>query len=177
MQNADRHAHKFPGDLSDSPWPGGDGLAVGLPPGWDSLPVPPPNTHASGGLVLVGDSPPDVSPLGISSDAKGHNQPTAGGTSGTGTATSTSLPAEPASPTPFTIAINWDSSVSSAPAGFTSDVLAAVNYLETQFVDPVTITIDVGYNEIDGGGLGSGDLGESSDLPYVHELREPRSAP
>jgi hypothetical protein len=129
------------------------------------MPVPPPNTHASGGLVLVGDSPRDVSPLGISSDAKGHNQPTAGGTSGTGTATSTSLPAEPASPTPFTIAINWDSSVSSAPAGFTSDVLTAVNYLETQFVDPVTITIDVGYNEIDGGGLGSGDLGES--LTYL----------
>ena len=36
----------------------------------------------------------------------------------------------------------------SAPAGFTSDVLAAVNFLETQFISPITITINIGYEEI-----------------------------
>ena len=71
------------------------------------------------------------------------------------------LPTEPASPTPFTIAISWDSSVALAPAGFTSDVLAAVNFLETQFTDPVTINVDVGYEEVAGNALGRGDLGES----------------
>jgi hypothetical protein len=71
------------------------------------------------------------------------------------------LPPEPASPTGFTINITWDSSVASAPSGFTSDILAAVNFLETQFADPVTININVGYQEVAGGSLGNGDLGES----------------
>ena len=71
------------------------------------------------------------------------------------------LPTEPASPTPFTIAINWDASVALAPPGFSSDILAAVLFLETQFTDPVTITINVGYQEIAGNALGRGDLGES----------------
>lgn len=70
-------------------------------------------------------------------------------------------PTEPPSPTAFTIDINWDSSVGNAPSGFTSDILAAVNFLETQFTNAATITIDVGYGEIDGQSLNDGDLGES----------------
>jgi hypothetical protein len=156
MRQVDTLHHKLPGDLNGVSWPTGDGWTMGPDLGWDGLPVPPPHASASAGPVLVGDIPPD-----ILSSAKAPHQATAGGTSDTTTTTSSSLPAEPASPTPFTIDINWDSSDSSAPAGFTSDVLAAVKYLETQFVDPVTITIDVGYNEIDGSGLSSGDIGES----------------
>ncbi|HSV13988.1 MAG TPA: hypothetical protein VLI90_06985, partial [Tepidisphaeraceae bacterium] len=47
-----------------------------------------------------------------------------GGSSQTGTAVATgaSLPVVPPSPSAFTIAVNWDASVSSAPAGFTSDI-------------------------------------------------------
>src|ERR1019366_8143206 len=75
--------------------------------------------------------------------------------------TPVSLPTEPASPTAFTIAINWDASVALAPSGFTSDILAAVNFLETQFTNPATITIDVGYEDVAGNALGRGDLGES----------------
>ena len=84
------------------------------------------------------------------------------------------FPPSPPSPTAFTLAIKWDSSVSAAPAGFTADILAAANYLETQFTDPITITIDVGYNEVDGNLLAGGTLGESlsnfSSVSYANLL-------
>ncbi|MGN6750650.1 MAG: NF038122 family metalloprotease, partial [Xanthobacteraceae bacterium] len=41
------------------------------------------------------------------------------------------------------------------------DVQAVVNYFESHFSNPITITIDVGYGEVDGSSLGSGALGES----------------
>lgn len=59
------------------------------------------------------------------------------------------------------IDINYDSSVTGAPAAFKTDIGIAVEYLETEFTNPVTINIDVGYGEIDGQALGSGNLGES----------------
>jgi hypothetical protein len=88
-------------------------------------------------------------------DAARHHTPS------TPVTTPVSLPAVPASPSAFTIDINWDSSVDAAPSGFTSGILAAVNFLETQFTDPVTITLNVGYGEVDGFPLGASDLGES----------------
>ena len=42
-----------------------------------------------------------------------------------------------------------------------TQVNAAVQYLKSQFNDPITITIAVGYGEIGGAALGSGALGES----------------
>ena len=75
--------------------------------------------------------------------------------------TPVTLPTVPASPTPFTINIEWDSTVAFAPSGFASDIIAAVNFLETQFTDPVTMNIAVGYGEVAGNTLGGGDLGES----------------
>ncbi len=73
---------------------------------------------------------------------------------------SVSLPVPPPSPGPFTININWDSSVATAPSGFTTDIIAAVQYLESQFIDAVTININVGYKEVAGHGTG-GALGQS----------------
>src|SRR5262249_5936271 len=35
------------------------------------------------------------------------------------------------------------------------------NYFESHFSNPVTITVDVGYGEVDGSSLGAGALGES----------------
>jgi hypothetical protein len=67
------------------------------------------------------------------------------------------------------IDIEYDSSVSSAPAAFETDINIAVEYLESLFTNPVTITIDVGYGEIDGQPLGSNDLGESEASQYVIE--------
>jgi hypothetical protein len=59
------------------------------------------------------------------------------------------------------INVVYDASVANAPAGFTADVQSVVNYFESHFSNPVTITIDVGYGEVDGSSLGSGALGES----------------
>jgi len=57
--------------------------------------------------------------------------------------------------------ITYDSSVSSAPAGFTTAIAAVVNYYTSVFYDPVTINIDVGWGEVAGQALASGALGES----------------
>ncbi len=163
MRNGDTPTNKFPGDMSSSPWPSDGGLGAGQISGWSGAGKPPNNTggsqsdgshtDGSGRTVLFGDLSPDQV-----SDAKAAAHPAQGGKSST---TTGSLPVEPASPTPFTITIDWDASVASAPVGFTTDILAAVRYLETQFVDPVTMTIDVGYDEIAGSAMSSGALGES----------------
>jgi hypothetical protein len=63
--------------------------------------------------------------------------------------------------TGLTINVNYDSSVGHAPSGFKTQVNAAVQYLESQFNDPITITIDVGYGEVDNFPLPRGVLGES----------------
>ena len=59
------------------------------------------------------------------------------------------------------IDVIYDPSVANAPAGFTTAVAAVVSYFESIFSNPVTVTIDVGYGEIDGEALASGALGES----------------
>jgi hypothetical protein len=57
--------------------------------------------------------------------------------------------------------ITYDSSVSSAPAGFTAAIADVVNYYTSVFSDPITINIDVGWGEVAGQALASGALGES----------------
>ena len=51
--------------------------------------------------------------------------------------------------------------MNSAPAAFRADVAAAVSYLESQFSDPITINISIGYGELNGQTLDAGALGES----------------
>src|ERR1035437_6658933 len=58
------------------------------------------------------------------------------------------------------INVSWDASVASAPAAFKTDVVAAVQFFESQFSNPVTINIDVGYGEVAGQTM-SGALGQS----------------
>ena len=156
MRGGDTLPNRLHGDINGFNGLLGDGPDAVQMPGQARPWFPPPNTSGHGGPVLVGDVPPE----GLS-DAKGSHPPSSDAATGSGIATSAGSPVEPQSPTPFTIAINWDASVASAPAGFTTDVLAAVQYMETQFVDPVTITIDVGYNEVGGSALSGDALGES----------------
>jgi hypothetical protein len=87
--------------------------------------------------------------------------------SGDGLADTTST-SSAGSASPFVINIAWDSSVGSAPAGFTTAVMKAVQFLESQFANQCTITIDVGYGEAMGNALGAGVLGES--LTYLNEV-------
>jgi hypothetical protein len=59
------------------------------------------------------------------------------------------------------INITFDSSVSSAPAGFTSAIEYAVSVLDAAFINPVTINIDVGWGEVNGTNLSTNALGQS----------------
>ena len=55
----------------------------------------------------------------------------------------------------------YDTSVSSAPAGFKTAFQSAVGYFQTTFSDPITVNINVGWGEIAGNSIASGALGES----------------
>ena len=77
--------------------------------------------------------------------------------------------------TGLTINVDYDASVANAPAAFKTTVAAVVSFLESQFSTPITITIDVGYGEIDGSSLGS-DLGRSESIGANVSYQALRSA-
>jgi hypothetical protein len=60
----------------------------------------------------------------------------------------------------LTINIIWDTSVANAPAGFKSVVESVVQFYESEFSNPVTLNIDVGWGEVSGTPLTTA-LGES----------------
>jgi hypothetical protein len=74
------------------------------------------------------------------------------------------------------INVTFDSSVGSAPAGFIATVDAVVQFYETQFTDPITVNIDVGYGEVDGQALSPGALGESITFLNSFSFSQLRSA-
>src|SRR5215471_6690626 len=76
---------------------------------------------------------------------------------GTGSSSVTNL-----SGTGMTINVAYDTSVASAPTGFTDVVNQVVQYLESQFSDPITVNIAVGYGEAGGSNLPGNALGASS---------------
>jgi hypothetical protein len=78
------------------------------------------------------------------------------------------------SASPFVINITWDPSVQSAPSGFAAGVLAAAKELESDFSDPVTINIDVGYGEM--GGSPMAGLGASTSSIDYYSYSQLRSA-
>lgn len=96
----------------------------------------------------------------------------AGGGSGGGTISTTAA----TTGSPFVIKISWDSSVSSAPSGFTTAVLSAAQYLESQFTDAVTVNISIGWGEVNGTSLGSYALGESESYLSSYSYSSLRSA-
>lgn len=67
------------------------------------------------------------------------------------------------------IIIAYDSSVASAPAGFQSCINAVCQYYDTIFTNNLTITLDVGYGEVKGNALSSGDLGASHFSEYFDD--------
>jgi serralysin len=70
----------------------------------------------------------------------------------------------------------YDSSVNSAPAGFTNSLNALASFFQSAFQDPVTINIQVGYGEIGGQALDAGALGESSAFFNIFSYDQVRSA-
>jgi hypothetical protein len=70
----------------------------------------------------------------------------------------------------------YDSSVNSAPAQFKAVVAAVVQYFESTFTNPVTITIDVGYGEVAGQSLVAGALGESNTNAQSYTYSQVKTA-
>jgi hypothetical protein len=58
--------------------------------------------------------------------------------------------------------VTFDSSVNSAPVGFTSAFNTAIQILQSTYNDNITINMNVGFGEINGNPLSPGNLGQSS---------------
>ena len=84
-----------------------------------------------------------------------------GGAPGGGTTTSgSSTLVTNGTGTGLSINVVWDSSVSSAPTGFTAGILQVAQYFVSHFTDHVTLNINVGFGEAGGRSL-NGALGMS----------------
>jgi hypothetical protein len=57
--------------------------------------------------------------------------------------------------------VTFDSSVSGAPSGFLTAFNFEVQFLQSQFLDPITINVNVGWGEVAGHALAPGNLGQS----------------
>ncbi len=99
-----------------------------------------------------------------------------GPANGTGSGSGGTLAQNQTSGSGLVINVIYDSSVANAPAGFTAAIAAVVSFYESHFTNPVTITVDVGYGEIDGQPLGSGALGESETFLTSVSYADLRSA-
>ncbi len=66
-----------------------------------------------------------------------------------------------------TLNLVFDASVNAAPAGFTSALNTAAQIVGSQIQDPINITIDVGYGEINGTPITGNTLAEGGFSPGV----------
>ena len=63
----------------------------------------------------------------------------------------------------MTFVITWDFSVASAPAAFKTDVEEAFALYADTFSNPITLYYNVGFGEVNGTAMKSGELGQSHD--------------
>src|SRR5690348_6510322 len=61
----------------------------------------------------------------------------------------------------LTINVLYDASVDAAPAAFKTAFAAAVQFFESNFTDPVTITLEVGFGSVGSLSLDATALGET----------------
>jgi hypothetical protein len=102
----------------------------------------------------------------------GQLAPLVGYSSSSGHTTSTTMQTDGA-PAPtvvgaaggFQIKLSWDSSVTSAPKGFMQAVIDAAQYYASQFSNKETVSINVGYGEINGDQVSA--LSESESVAYL----------
>jgi hypothetical protein len=75
------------------------------------------------------------------------------------------------------IIVTYDASVAGAPAAFKTVVADVVKYFDTQFANPVTIRINVGWGEVGGSAISPGALAESiSNLQLDFTYAEVKAA-
>ena len=65
----------------------------------------------------------------------------------------------------------WDASVANAPAGFQSVVEKVAQFYESQFSNPITLNINVGWGEVEGSSLGTA-IGESEVFLKLFDYSE-----
>jgi hypothetical protein len=126
---------------------------------------------ALGPQVTLNDSGV-ISPISMSGGHWGsHSSPTPTPTP-TGSGTTGSVPSPTlvsSSASNLSIDLVWDSSVASAPTGFTSAVAAAVQGLVNDISAPAktTLYIGVGWGEVSGQSMAANALGESTSTGYL----------
>src|SRR5215470_13152000 len=74
------------------------------------------------------------------------------------------------------INLTFDQPVGSLPAGFVATLNAVVQFLDSQYNNPVSINIHVGYGTINGGQLDPGALGESETFLNQYSYLAVRNA-
>ena len=74
------------------------------------------------------------------------------------------------------INVSYDSSVDGAPAAFKAVINSVVAFFDSTFRDPVTVTIDVGYGEINTQAMNAGSLGQSLTLLNRYSYSQIKSA-
>jgi hypothetical protein len=102
-------------------------------------------------------------PPGVDSSAKGNARPGGGhggGGGGSGSGYPKTVTYSNASNLVFNI--TYDSSVGTAPSGFVTGFVSAIDYFLANFDNSMTINLDVGWGEVAGQRLSAGALGESS---------------
>ena len=72
--------------------------------------------------------------------------------------------------------ITYDTSVNSAPAGFTAAIAYVASYYSSVFNDPVTVNLNLGWGEVAGQPLGAGALGQSETYLVGLSYSQLRSA-
>jgi hypothetical protein len=128
-------------------------------------PVPAPAVPDQGGQpTTLPQGIAEVGDLGVFSASLAHTSSLGSSESGAGSLQAVS--GEQSSG--LVINIVWDTSVSNAPAAFKSVVESVVQFYESEFSNPVTLNIDVGWGEVAGSTLTSGSLGESEN--YVQSF-------
>ena len=110
------------------------------------------------------DTITSAAPLGHPSEASFAVSNAGSGGTGSASGSGGTLVSGSSGSSGLVINVVFDASCANAPPGFEAGVEAVVSYFESHFSDPITITIDVGYGEVDGQPLGFGALAESGTV-------------
>ena len=140
----------------DSGYPMDQGGSTDQGGSFDTDWAPVPDPAADEGVGGWGDS--SAAPDFIIADSKSGGS-TAGTTTMSGAATGATTVATTGSG--LVINLTWDTSVGSAPAAFQTDVVAAVQFIESLITTSATVNLTVGYGEVGGYSMSGGALGES----------------
>ncbi len=77
----------------------------------------------------------------------------------------------------LTFNVTFDATTAGAPSGFFSAFRAAIDLFQTNYDDPITINLQVGWGKINGQNLSPGNLGQSSTFqPAFYQYSQIRTA-